>query len=824
MGAPRDLEQSDSAPQEAVSSRQGTGRRYLLTQQRHPRRLMEIVLLSLSVFLLYMLSGAAGSCSPRSAATCNECLQLGPQCAWCVRQNFTDSYSVSERCDTVEVLVQKGCGEEFIEFPRTGVVVQQDDPLGRTDHSANVTQIAPQRLSLSLRPGSGVTFQIHVQQTEDYPVDLYYLMDLSASMFDDLQKIKNLGSTLSKEMAKLTSNFRLGFGSFVEKPVLPFIKITPADLHNPCRSVDSTCLPTFGYKHVLSLTSSAEKFNEIISSQQVSGNVDIPECGFDAIMQAAVCGDKIGWRNDSMRLVVFVSDADSHFGMDSKMSGIVIPNDGKCHLDRNNQYSKSTVMEYPTLGQLIDKLIENNILLIFAVTANQKSNYENYADLIPGATVGVLETDSRNILELIVTAYKELRSEIDLEVLGDTEGLQISFTAICHDGNVLPGQKHCSNVKVGDMVSFNVTVELPECLPGPKHFSVKPLGFQDALEVDLTAICECDCHRREEPNSTHCGGSGHGSLECGMCVCSAGYMGPHCECTEDSMLADSCRTHLEAEPCSGQGECYCGQCVCHPSNFGRIYGAFCECNNFSCIRFRGELCGGHGDCDCGHCLCHNGWTGEYCNCSSSTEACVSADGTICSGRGRCVCGRCICSVTGASGETCEKCPTCGDLCSSSRGCAECHLQEEHPEKCYHKCSIPSITINRTTVSEDAVSQAVVCSLPAEDGCTLSFIVMSSEQSNIIHNLKVAGCPEPPNIAMIVLGVSLSVLTIGIILLGIWKLLVSVHDRKEVAKFEAEKAKTKWQSGTNPLFRSSTSTFKNVTYKSTGKQKLIMDGY
>lgn len=31
---------------------------------------------------------------------------------------------------------------------------------------------------------------------------------------------------------------------------------------------------------------------------------------------------------------------------------------------------------------------------------------QNYANLIPGATVGVLEKDSRNILELILTAYK----------------------------------------------------------------------------------------------------------------------------------------------------------------------------------------------------------------------------------------------------------------------------------------------------------------------------------------------------------------------------------------------------------------------------------
>lgn len=74
-----------------------------------------------------------------------------------------------------------------------------------------------------------------IQHTEDYPVDLYYLMDLSASMFDDLNMIKDLGSTLSKEMANLTSKFRMGFGSFVEKPVLPFIKITEEELANPCR-------------------------------------------------------------------------------------------------------------------------------------------------------------------------------------------------------------------------------------------------------------------------------------------------------------------------------------------------------------------------------------------------------------------------------------------------------------------------------------------------------------------------------------------------------------------------------------------------------------
>ena len=83
--------------------------------------------------------------------------------------------------------------------------------------------------------GREQTLQVQVRQTEDYPVDLYYLMDLSASMDDDLNTIKELGSRLAKEMSKLTSNFRLGFGSFVEKPVSPFMKTTPEEITNPCR-------------------------------------------------------------------------------------------------------------------------------------------------------------------------------------------------------------------------------------------------------------------------------------------------------------------------------------------------------------------------------------------------------------------------------------------------------------------------------------------------------------------------------------------------------------------------------------------------------------
>lgn len=61
------------------------------------------------------------------------------------------------------------------------------------------------------------------QQANDYPVDLYYLMDLSNSMRPHKDKLSSLGSELASAMRKITKNFHLGFGSFVDKVALPYV-------------------------------------------------------------------------------------------------------------------------------------------------------------------------------------------------------------------------------------------------------------------------------------------------------------------------------------------------------------------------------------------------------------------------------------------------------------------------------------------------------------------------------------------------------------------------------------------------------------------------
>lgn len=58
--------------------------------------------------------------------------------------------------------------------------------------------------------GEPQNIKLRFKRAEDYPIDLYYLMDLSYSMKDDLENVKNLGTSLMKEMSKITSDFRIG--------------------------------------------------------------------------------------------------------------------------------------------------------------------------------------------------------------------------------------------------------------------------------------------------------------------------------------------------------------------------------------------------------------------------------------------------------------------------------------------------------------------------------------------------------------------------------------------------------------------------------------
>lgn len=57
---------------------------------------------------------------------------------------------------------------------------------------------------------------------------------------------------------------------------------------------------------------------------------------------------------------------------------------------------------------------------------------------------------------------------------------------------------------------------------------------------------------------------------------------------------------------------------------------------------------------------------------------------------------------------------------------------------------------------------------------------------------VLDCPKGPDILVVLLFVAGAILILGLVSLLIWKLLVTIHDRREFAKFEEERARAKWE--------------------------------
>lgn len=144
-------------------------------------------------------------------------------------------------------------------------------------------------------------------------------------------------------------------------------------------------------------------------------------------------------------------------------------------------------------------------------------------------------------------------------------------------------------------VSFNISVAAYSCPPPGtrKSFTIKPVGFKDSLEVSVDYRCDCSCTHFTEAKSNHC--SSVGTYTCGICHCDQGYHGVNCECEEEevgSVNLAACREAKGKQVCSGRGECSCNYCWCYESEFGQIYGRYCECDDFSCARHKGILCSG----------------------------------------------------------------------------------------------------------------------------------------------------------------------------------------------------------------------------------------
>ncbi|XP_038193862.1 integrin beta-8 [Arvicola amphibius] len=641
-------------------------------------------------------------CGSSNVVSCARCLQLGPECGWCAQEDFVSGGSRSERCDTVSNLISKGCPVDSVESLAVPVATPSEKEIN--------TQVTPGEVSIQLHPGAEANFMLKIRPLKKYPVDLYYLVDVSASMHNNIEKLNSIGNDLSRKMAFFSRDFRLGFGSYVDKTVSPYISIHPERIHNQCSDYNLDCMPPHGYIHVLSLTENITEFEKAVHRQKISGNIDTPEGGFDAMLQAAVCESHIGWRKEAKRLLLVMTDQTSHLALDSKLAGIVVPNDGNCHL-KNNVYIKSTIMEHPSLGQLSEKLIDNNINVIFAVQGKQFHWYKDLLPLLPGAIAGEIESKAANLNNLVVEAYKKLISEVKVQMENQIHGVYFNITAICPDGTRKPGAIGCGNVTSNDEVLFNVTVVMKICdvMGGKNYAIIKPIGFNESTTVHIHKSCTCQCE--------DCKGCEGPCAEAALDPTCPQCDDSRCHFDEDQLPSETCKLQEDQPVCSGRGICVCGKCLCDKTKLGRVYGRYCEKDDFSCPYHHGNVCAGHGECEGGRCQCFSGWEGDRCQCPSAlAQHCVNSKGQVCSGRGTCVCGRCECTDPRSIGRLCEHCPTCHLSCNENWSCVQClhshNLSQALLDQCKTSCAV---------MEERRMEQASEC-LPGPSYLRIFFII------------------------------------------------------------------------------------------------------
>ena len=599
--------------------------------------------------------------SPKAQTSCGECIRSGRLCTWMEKGVYNNTRT---KC------FSKGDGRKppGSVYP-VGVSLRELSNTGKLN-----TYISPEETELAIRPGFQKDLDIYFKVHKSYPVDLYYLFDLSSSMKTYLEDVMDQAIDITDKLSdEIGDNLRIGIGSFIEKPTAPFT-------NNGGQHV---------FKNWLSLTDASKQNMETIKKQigelrsQALANNDAEEAGLEAMVQVATCKKEIGWNDISKHIVVYSSDATMHLAGDARLAGINKPNDLQCHLKNgqktsidqvdqtHHEYTEGLNQDYPSVYDVKNLVNKANIQTIFALTAKNKipdwiKDFYDSIVKIWGQENKVVSTSEKKLSTLLVQTYKEMTKRVTLNIEGIPEDYEWSVDTICkgEDGieRTFKGQSFCDDplkptsnrpedVKKTE-VHFKLNIKLKEgrC-PEPARVSINTPGYGGSETVDLklvsTCSCEGECNSKYSslqcPSRQEC--SGHGKFSCGVCICEEGWSGSCCDCEigdsdEERAREAQCYVNGSDRICSGRGQCQCGKCICDKSlnNMLQYFGDHCQCTLGSCPAVGNKICNDQGSCQCGKCICNTGWSGEDCGCSDKKDKCEKN----CNNNGVCSCNKCDC--------------------------------------------------------------------------------------------------------------------------------------------------------------------------------------
>ncbi|KAL5496290.1 hypothetical protein EMCRGX_G012541 [Ephydatia muelleri] len=289
--------------------------------------------------------------------------------------------------------------------------------------------------------GDSLTVSVNVESLPNAPLDLYILMDLSDSMAAPLATVKSISQLIAQQVSSITTNVRIGFGAFNDKPIYPYSPQTPAGClpgrDAPDCSDRRAGTRQYSFLHLANFTS-----NFSVPNVFVTTNLDLPESSFDALVQVLACEQELGWRNRSVegperglqRLVLLITDNQPHLAGDGRLAGIYQPNDGRCHVRPYNSsvgyldtapgiliYNEDSLLyDYPSVGLVASLLKKYDVIPIFGIVPMINntflSSYQALQDLMTSvgtkAFARPISSSASGVLDVIKTVYQEVIQNI----------------------------------------------------------------------------------------------------------------------------------------------------------------------------------------------------------------------------------------------------------------------------------------------------------------------------------------------------------------------------------------------------------------------------
>lgn len=144
-------------------------------------------------------------------------------------------------------------------------------------------------------------------------------------------------------------------------------------------------------------------------------------------------------------------------------------------------------------------------------------------------------------------------------------------------------------------------------------------------------------------------------------------------------------------------------------------------------------------------------------------------------------------------------------------CVQCQVfsaGELSSDECLINCTL----FNATKVSALEDISGGLCILSDDNNCRLYFKYQLHDDGSInVWVQDVLECPKPINIFYVVLGILVPVVLLGLGTLIIWRIITSIHDKREYAKFILEQKDAKWNTELSPLYKPATTTVENPLF-------------